>query len=181
MLQRQGVASVVAIEANPRAFLKCLLVKQMMALERVNFLFGDFNAYLHASSETFDLCVASGVLYHMQDPVGLLAAIAQKSQELFLWTQYYDANMCVDRLQAKFLAPFQCDVQGFKHTLYPFRYGASRFWSTFIGGPAKTSCWLTRQTILDALSYFGFKDIRVGFEEMHPTHGPCFALVAKKG
>lgn len=177
MMQKAGAASIIAIEANPRAYLKCLLVQQIMKLDKVNFLFGDFNAYLHATSEKFDLCIASGVLYHMKNPIELLALIAQKCQELYLWTQYYDSKICK---KSKFSAPYQVEVQGFKHTLYPFNYGASRFWSTFIGGPAKTSCWLSRQDILDALSHFGFSDIQINFEEVNPLHGPCFSLVAKK-
>lgn len=181
MLQNAGASSILAIEANPRAYLKCLLVQQMMKLDKVNFLFGDFNAYLRSVPETFDLCVASGVLYHMKNPVELLALIAQKCQKLYLWTQYYDSKICNSRsLRLKFLSPYQGEVQGFRHTLYPFNYGASRFWSTFIGGPAKTSCWLSRQDILDALSFFGFKDIHINFEEVNPLHGPCFSLVAKK-
>lgn len=181
MAQKAGAASIVAIEANPRAYLKCLLVQQIMQLDKVNFLFGDFNAYLQSTSERFDLCIASGVLYHMKNPIELLALIAQKSQGLYLWTQYYDPKICTDRsLRSKFSTSYQEEVQGFKHTLHPFNYGASRFWSTFIGGPARTSCWLSRQDILDALAFFGFTDIQINYEEVNPLHGPCFSLVAKK-
>lgn len=181
MLQQAGASSVVAIEANPHAYLKCLLVKQMMKLERVEFLFGDFNAYLRAQAPCFDACIASGVLYHMKNPVQLLALIAQKCQALFLWTHYYDANICNQMpLKSKFLKPYSFEVEGFKHTLYPFRYGASRVWSTFIGGPATTSCWLSRQEILDGLRHFGFSDMSIHFEDLNSPHGPCFSLVAKK-
>lgn len=181
MLEKEGVASNIAIEANPRAYLKCLLVKELFQLKKSDFLFGDFNQYLNKSPQTFDLCVASGVLYHMKNPVELLKLIAGKSDELFLWTQYYDPKICSHPVfKSKFFPPVKHEVDGFKHILYPFKYGASRFWSTFIGGPAKTSSWLARQDILDALHYFGFTDIQVGFEEINPTHGPCFALVAKK-
>lgn len=180
MMQKYGAASIVAIEANPRAYLKCLLVKQIMKLERVDFLFGDFNEYLHSCSENFDVCIASGVLYHMKNPIALLALIAQKCRELFLWTQYYDDALCsAPALQSKFSAPYEKEFEGFKHTLYPFKYGASRSWSTFIGGPAKTSCWLSRQDILGGLCHFGFTEIDIR-EEQHSSHGPCFSLIAKK-
>jgi len=181
MMQQAGAASVVAIEANPRAYLKCLLVKEMMQLDRVNFLFGDFNAYLRSSSNLFDVCIASGVLYHMKNPVELLSLIGEKCQEVYLWTQYYDEKICKDlSLQSKFATPYEFEVKGFKHTLHPFKYGASRFWSTFIGGPARTSCWLSRRDILGALAHFGFTNIQVNFEEVSPLHGPSLALVAKK-
>lgn len=182
MMQKNGATSILAIEANPRAYLKCLLVKELLKLDRVEFLFGDFNAYLRGASRSFDLCVASGVLYHMQNPVELLSLIAQHCREIYLWTQYYDEKICGDGgiLQSKFMTPYKKEVNGFKHTLYPFKYGASRFWSTFIGGPARTSCWLSRQDILGALSHFGFTEIQINFDEVNSLHGPCFSVVAKK-
>lgn len=181
MLQKQGAASIVAVEANPRAYLRCLVVKQLMKLERVDFLFGDFNEYLRHHSDQFDMCFASGVLYHMKNPIELLALMAKKSRGIFLWTQYYDPEICsTPSLKSKFLAPHLKEVEGFKHALYPFKYGSSRSWSTFIGGPAKTSCWLTRQDILKGLHHFGFTKIHINFEKVDASLGPSFSLVAQK-
>ena len=41
MLDRAGAAQVVAIEGNARAYLKCLIVKELLGLPRVQFLCGD--------------------------------------------------------------------------------------------------------------------------------------------
>lgn len=181
VLQKHGAASIVAIEANPRAYLRCLIVKQMLKLDRVDFLFGDFNEYLRGDLQEFDICIASGVLYHMQNPIELLALMTQKCRELYLWTHYYDKEICNQLiLKSKFLAPISKEVRGFKHSLYPFKYGASRSWSTFIGGPARTSSWLTRQDILNGLHHFGFTDLHINFEELESPHGPCFSLIAKR-
>lgn len=181
MLQKHGASSVAAIEANPRAYLRCLMVKQLMKLERVEFLFGDFNEYLRACPKNFDVCFASGVLYHMKNPIELLALIAKRCSGVFLWTHYYDPEICKNViLRSKFSSPYTFEVEGFKHTLIPFLYGNARSWSKFIGGPAKTSCWLSRQNILEGLRYFGFSDIHIHFEELNSPHGPCFALVAKR-
>jgi hypothetical protein len=38
MLERLGAASILAIEANTRAFLKCLIVKELFDLRRARFL-----------------------------------------------------------------------------------------------------------------------------------------------
>src|SRR5687767_8820563 len=43
MMQQAGASKVIAVEANNRAFLKCLIVKQILNLTNVQFLFGDFN------------------------------------------------------------------------------------------------------------------------------------------
>lgn len=72
MLEKMGARSIVAVEANSRAYLKCLIVKELFELKRAKFLLGDFVAYLKNNTRHFDLCLASGVLYHMQNPAELL-------------------------------------------------------------------------------------------------------------
>src|SRR5690349_6333313 len=37
MLERQGATSVLAIEANVRAYLKCLITKELLGLKKVTF------------------------------------------------------------------------------------------------------------------------------------------------
>lgn len=181
ILQQHGACSVTSIEANPRAYLRCLMTKQMMKLNKVDFLFGDFTEYLKTNSESFDVCIASGVLYHMKNPMELISMISKKCSRLFLWTQYYDPVICKKwKLRSKFLKSQQFEVEGFRHEVYPFKYGSSRFWQTFIGGPATLSSWLSREDILRGLDHFGFKDVQIHFEERDSEHGPSFALAAKK-
>src|SRR5215213_6466535 len=40
MLEQWGAASITSIEANTRAYLKCLIVKEVLGLQRVHFLCG---------------------------------------------------------------------------------------------------------------------------------------------
>ena len=65
MLEQLGAADITAIEANTRAFLKCLIVKELLNLQHAHFLCGDCVEYLHQPGPSFEVCVASGVLYHM--------------------------------------------------------------------------------------------------------------------
>lgn len=46
MLEKRAANSILAIEANTRAYLKCLIVKEILNLERSRFLPGDFVKYL---------------------------------------------------------------------------------------------------------------------------------------
>ena len=50
MLEQGGAASVVAIEANTRAYLKCLITKELLGLKRARFLCGNFVAFLQANA-----------------------------------------------------------------------------------------------------------------------------------
>ena len=81
LLEKQG-AEVLSIEANLGAFLRCLTIKNQYSL-KTKFLLGDFNK-LNLAEQKFDLVLASGVLYHMSDPVSFLKKFSQYSNNLFL-------------------------------------------------------------------------------------------------
>jgi len=181
-LQKHG-ASVISIEANPRAFLKCLAVKQMLNLDQVEFLYGDFTKYLEGEVPIFDLCVACGVLYHMRNPVELIAQVAKCAPKMFMWTHYYDSEICKNNLGLKYNLKTSKinDHQGFKHTLYQHQYGFTGG-KKFFGGPAAYSNWLSREDILEACKHFGFNriDIAKEFDSPDHIHGPAFAFFASK-
>jgi hypothetical protein len=180
---RAGAARVTAIEANSLAFLKCLAVKEALGLENVRFLLGDFVAFLRERRHSFDLCVACGVLYHMQNPVELLELLAQACRRhLFLWTHYFDANIVAHSSDAAnhLTEPQICSWKGFRHTLVRYEYRSALESETFCGGPAPFSHWLPRADLLAALDYFGFRDVRILSEEPDHPHGPSFSLAASR-
>ncbi|NBT13099.1 MAG: class I SAM-dependent methyltransferase [Planctomycetia bacterium] len=72
MLERAGAAEVLAVEANTRSYLKCLCVKEVFGLRAVRFVLGDCMAFMEQDRGGWDMVFASGVLYHMQDPMGFL-------------------------------------------------------------------------------------------------------------
>ena len=172
MLDRSGY-DVTAVEANSRAFLKCLIVKELLGLKS-RFLFGDFNEHLK-TTDRVGLVVASGVLYHQRDPIRTLQLIAAKAQRLFLWTHYYDPNLCTSALFSHQETP---RAVPFPHTLYPRSYLQALEWDGFCGGPASTANWLSRADLLTAIDFFGFDVKAAAFD--HPAHqnGPCLALYA---
>jgi hypothetical protein len=73
MVQQAGARYLVGIEANKIAFLKCLLTKEVLQLDRCSLLCGDVLEYLSScDGDGFDVCVASGILYRMVEPVRLI-------------------------------------------------------------------------------------------------------------
>jgi hypothetical protein len=107
MLDRHGAAQVTAIEENTRAFLRCLVVKEILGMPSAHFLCGDFVPFLSDAierRERWDLCLALGVLSHQQDPVALLELVTQVSDRVLLFTHYYDAE-----LQARFRSTLRED------------------------------------------------------------------------
>src|SRR5680860_117778 len=109
MLERAG-AQVLAIEAHSGAFLRCLVVKNLLDL-RARFLFGDFLPYLRKAEEHFDAVVASGVLYHMTRPVELLHLLASHTDRLFVWTHYWHGGLAEERPDVPVVGPHEQPVR----------------------------------------------------------------------
>jgi hypothetical protein len=149
----------------------------------VSFLCGDFVRYLKEPGPNFDVGLASGVLYHMQNPAELIELMSKRcAQHVLLWTHYYDHESIQGNpgLSFKFNAKKDASQSGFEHELYRQEYLASLDAKSFCGGSAPISYWMTRQSILDCLSFFGFPKIKIGFDEPRHQNGPAFALVASR-
>jgi len=182
MLERMGAASVLAIESNTRAYLKCLITKELLKLKRVELLCGDFVEYLRSSQGRFDLCVASGVLYHMQNPVELIELLSRTADRVYLWSHYYDGEIIGSNpiLARKFHEGQRNKHAGFAHTLFKQDYKRALAQEGFCGGNAPFSNWLHRDDLLACLQYFGFKKLDVNYEVPEHPNGPCLAVAAEK-
>jgi Protein of unknown function (DUF1698) len=179
MLEQAGADAITAVEGNTRAFLKCLIVKELLGLNRSRFVCGDLQAYLAECRDRFDLCVASGVLYHMRQPLELLISIAAVTDRLALWTHYYDPIVQDwPEVASHFSTHATRSVGGLTFTEHRYDYHDALDWAGFCGGSAPYANWLERDTILECLRRSGFDSIEIGFDEPRAQHGPAFALVA---
>jgi len=180
MLERLGAADIVSIEANTRAYLKCLIIKELLELKRSRFLCGDFVEYLRTNPKKFDVCIASGVLYHMRNPVELIALAAKASDQVFLWTHYYDQAIISgnSKLTYRLSKGAPAEYAGFQHTLYRQEYEAALKWGGFCGGSQEFSNWLSRDDILACLKHFGLNNIQINFDHTNHPNGPSFAITA---
>ena len=171
-IEQLGAAGIVAVEANATAFLKCLVVKEALGLERTRFLLGDFSEYLRNAPPRFDLIFACGVLYHMEDPLDLIALIAAASDRCFIWTHYYDADRCPGRTAEPVVR------DGASAVYYRQDYGAKggQFW----GGNRDTASWMTRDAILDAFRRHGLTEVSVIGDAPDHENGPCFTFAARR-
>jgi hypothetical protein len=183
MLERAGAAEVVAVEANARAYLRCLVVKELLGLTRVRFLLGDFTDWLgREPADGFDVAIASGVLYHARNPAALLHRLARVAPRLYLWTHYFDEARVRARpkLAARFDGIVGAVEQGFPHTLHVHRYQAAPFRPSFSGGSHAVTHWLSREDVLGLLRHLGFGDLQIGCEEPDHPNGPAFGVVARR-
>jgi hypothetical protein len=157
-LIRRGARSVTAIEAHPEAFLKCLVLKELLGMERVNFLYGDAVPFLRSIGHAYDVGFASGFLYHMANPVEFLELLCRRTRIIFLWTVYWDPAFSRDHpgRPAGTAGVEKGSHAGFGHTLHRHDYGANLDFGQFWGGPESHSNWMEKDEILAALAHFGF-------------------------
>ncbi|MFH0976238.1 MAG: class I SAM-dependent methyltransferase [Spirochaetota bacterium] len=182
MLHKAGVSEIKAIESNTRAFMKCLIMKEILNLHNVKMLCGDFRQFLLDTNEKYDICVASGVLYHMINPVELIESISKVANTVFLWTQYYNKDIINNKpsIAHKFGRPIVSEHAGFKHTLNRYKYKTALGGMSFCGGTEKYSNWLTKEDLLLCLKHFNFSNIKINFHELNHINGPAIAIIAQK-
>ena len=181
MLHARG-ASVLAIEANTHAFLRCLITKNLLGLHRCRFELGDFHPFLKTTDRRFDLVLASGVLYHSQEPIALLESMARVTDRIAVWTHYFDAAVLEEPAFRRVFAPESEIVEwhGRAIELRRHAYLESLDWSGFCGGSEETTQWIARQGLFDVIAELGFTDVRNLFEDPKHPFGPCIMLFASR-
>jgi protein-L-isoaspartate O-methyltransferase len=179
VLQKLGARSVVSVEANSILYLKCLVAKEVLGMDRVKFLCGDVVAYLKNSTTPFDMCVASGILYHMDDPVELLWLLSQRSRKLMIWTHHFDEVDTARNKINSFRPATTHDFQGVSYSYHRQEYGVGFTTNVYCGGTQTHSHWMTRAGIETALRNFGYTNINV-LDDADSMNGPFLLLTASK-
>jgi hypothetical protein len=183
MLEKMGAKKIVSVENNSQAYLKCLITKELLGLQRVNFVFADCMEYLKQTEVSFDVCVANGVPYHMASPVQLISLLSKRCHGyLQLWTHYFDEAILKKdpAFKLRFTKEVSASYEGFDHVLHRSNYLHQSKWSGFCGGSESYANWLSREDILNCLAHFGFGEFKINFEEAFTANGPAFALIATK-
>lgn len=183
MLENAGAASILAIEANKLSYLRSLIVKELMNLKRVRFLLGDFQTWLENTDEKYDFIVASGVLYHMQDPLRLLELIASHTDTFYIWTHYvsHAAMPPEDPRWTAFLSEARTvDFHGVPVRLYRRSYHGAWRNQKFCGGTHDIHHWIEREDMLAAIRALGFDDLQVNHDNHGGPNGPSFSVFARR-
>lgn len=182
MLEAAG-ARVDAIEANQRAFLRCLITKEILGLTRSKFWLGDFIAALENWEQSYDLVVASGVLYHLKNPLRLIELAAERTNAIYLWTHVvteetmprWDPRRLVIAPKVENHLFHGINVRAYRRT-----YASAENNVAFCGGIIDEHRWLHRDDLLEALKVVGFTDIHTAHDEPYHAYGPALSIFARK-
>ncbi|HEY1798554.1 MAG TPA: class I SAM-dependent methyltransferase [Stellaceae bacterium] len=173
-LERLGAASILAIESNVEAYLKCLVTKELAGLRNARFLLGDFVPYLETTAKRYDIVLCSGVLYHMAAPFRLIDALPRVTSKCFVWTHYYDAANYRGPPRRPVTDPARPGIEMYLHDHQDRRL------DTFWGGNKPVTMWLKRQDILDGFAAAGFDRVTVIDEDVANPNSACFAFTAER-
>lgn len=177
-LRELGARRVVAIEANTSAYLRCLVTKEITGLDGVEFRLGDFRPYLSSTDERFDLAVAIGVLYHLDDPVPVLRDLARITDRIVIWTHVYNPALDVERLAHRFDPPAEHSIGSTAYRLHPFRYAESLDWDGFCGGTRPTATWIERDDLLAVIEALDFEVVLC--DDHDHQYGPAITLALRR-
>lgn len=157
-LEHFGARRITAIEANSDAFIKACMLKNALGLS-AQFQLGDFMEYLSRDGQKVDLVYASGVLYHLTDPLEFLRLCTTVGDHLFLWTFIYDdeaiRNHEYERRLFSGTETFRhgsLEVTGHRR-LYDEELVAK---PKYQGGIDQSAFWLSHDDIRKALAAFGY-------------------------
>lgn len=172
MIAGRGAESITAIEANTRAYLKCLVMKEVFSLTNARFLLGNAVEFMKETSERFNILFASGFLYHQAEPDKALTAMARVSDQIFVQSHYFDAAaIAASNLSGRF-GPGR-KVNGV--TYYPMQ-NRNRFAPDYLGGIAHATNWIGKDDMLRTISSLGFS-VEIVTDEITPN-GPSIWFVA---
>jgi hypothetical protein len=183
MLDRQNPTVIDAVEANSSAFLRCLIAKQVLGLQHSRFHLGNFVHWLERDDLHYDFIVASGVLYHMSDPIGLIELISRRADAVFLWTHYFD-SVAVPRGDPR-AVPFTGRDRFVRCGELPICLHGRRYFGAqrdpiFCGGPKDLHYWMEKDAIVHVLRTFGFDDVRIAHDQPDHPNGPCVSIFARR-
>lgn len=187
-------AEVTSIEARRLNFLKCLVVKNLLDLSRVRYMIGDFIKYLEEPGPEYDLCIATGVLYHMPDPLRLIELLSKRCKRILIGTVYiapqiFDVASIPDSsalptVQWTFPEP-DGELHEYKgltvrhyRMVYPF--DPTIHWTYGAGGPEMHSNMLTDVDILRAVEHFGFRLVGHVRNDPGADRGPNLYFCAER-
>ncbi|MDB5511035.1 MAG: methyltransferase type 12 [Enterovirga sp.] len=178
ILAEAGAAQVTAIDSSVSAFLRCLIVKEVLRLDRARFLLGNFETYLRDTPARHDLIVACGVLYHLTDPLAALLDMMRVADRIFIWSVFYDRDlMSADDLAHFRGAPSRREIGADSMTYHPRPYGPAT--DDFIGGIRRTAAWVRKAEVVALLERHGFR-VTLGHKRDDHLFGPAACILARR-
>lgn len=162
-LAQRGM-DVLGIEARRKNLEKALLLKDHFGLTNLELLRDDVKNFARARQGVFDVTLALGILYHLDEPVAWLRQLSEATRGVLVVDSHYapadEAALARIDPRLRQLGPLrQIEDQGSRYEgRWFFEYGEdadaeSQLWASYSN---RSSFWLTKESLLRALLRAGF-------------------------
>jgi SAM-dependent methyltransferase len=169
-LAQRGM-EVVGIEARRKNMEKALLLKEHFGLTNLELLRDDVKNFTRERQGVFDVVLALGILYHLDEPVAWLRQLSEATRGLLIIDSHYapadEAAMARLDPRLRQLGPLKVmEDRGSRYEgRWFFEYGEeadreSQLWASYSN---RSSFWLTKESLLRSL-------LRAGFELVLEEH-----------
>jgi SAM-dependent methyltransferase len=190
---REG-AEVVGVEVRPDNLEKCALAGAQMGTERLSFVAGDVKGFTAEAFGTFDVVLALGILYHLDDPVSWIQQVARATRGVLLLDTHFapegaDLPEELDpRLRALgplTTAPSTSSLRG--RWFQEFTTEEQRNAMPWASWSNPSSFWLTKQSLLCSVWEAGFDSLwevhdvfSRSYEHRQRTYPRCLLVAVKQ-
>ena len=164
---------MLGVEANPDFFLKCLIIKNQFRLDNVEFVYGDCMEVLSRprfrQAPWFDVCICSGIIYHMEDPLAFIDLVVGTAPTIYVWTQVASES---------FPKGDWTELQDGEMRTYKVRrnnYTTEKHW----GGVSTGAYWMTEESVVQAFADRGFN--AQDLERQLSPSGDAVSFIARRG
>lgn len=179
-MSSEGASNILAIESNTRAFLRCLILKNLLDYGNCKFLLGDFDQYLDQSNCKFDFALACGVLYHCINPVKTIVNLTKVADSIGFWSHYFEKDIARKLYGDRFdFSGKILEHEGVKGVCYTQQYREALNNKGFCGGMNSYTRWMDFSSWQDVLAQVGFDFEILAHSTNHPN-GPEFTAIAKR-
>jgi len=162
-------AEVVGVEVRPQNIEKCLLVKEQLGAERLHFVQADVKSFSRDSFGAFDVTLALGILYHLDDPAGWLQQVAEATRGVLFVDSHYaprdEHELAALNPKLGTLGPVERRCSSgweYEGRWFPEfsteveRESDGMLWASYSN---PRSFWLTKQSLLSAIQRCGFASV----------------------
>jgi SAM-dependent methyltransferase len=170
-------AEVVGMEVRPDNLEKCRLAGEQLGTERLSFVAGDVKDFTAERFGTFDVVLALGILYHLDDPVSWIQQVAAAARGVLVLDTHFAPEgdelpqELDERLRALgpvITAPSASTLRG--RWFQEFTTEEQRNAMPWASWSNPASFWLTKQSLLTCVWQAGFDSLW----EIHDAWSPRY-------
>jgi SAM-dependent methyltransferase len=160
-------AEVTGVEARAQNFAKCRLLQDHFGLPKLRYVQADVKDFQAWRSDEYDVVLALGILYHLEDPVGWLRELAASTRAVLYVDTHFAPNDdgALARLEPglRFLGPLETrrdggwEYQG--RSFHEYDTPEQRdgmLWASYSNAD---SFWLTKKSLMLLLLRCGFDSV----------------------